>query len=596
MSATNPTETRASDPILLAVIANRLDSICREMTNTLLRSARSAVINMARDFSCSLVTADNQLLATAEGLPVHVIGSEFLAEAMTEVHAGDLREGDAYIHNDPYLGNTHSADHAILVPVFVDGEHMFTTVAKAHQADCGNSLPTTYMPGAKDVYDEGALNFPCVRVQRDYENNMDVIRMCQRRIRVPEQWYGDFLAALGAARIGERGLKQLCEQYGLERVKALVAEWFDYSERRMEQAIKALPSGTLSGTSTHDPYPGLPDGIPLSVTINIDAEEGYVELDLRDNPDNYPGGLNESRACATANTMIGLFNSIDPDVPHNSGAFRRVKVLLREGCIAGIPKFPHSCSMATTNVADRLVCLTQTSFAELGEGWGLAEGAMGMGPIMGVVSGQDDRYGGQPYVNQLFVGSAGGPASPSADGWPTYLIPVCASLIYKDSVEVDEQKYPIHVYEQRLVPDSEGAGRHRGGLGCRTAYGPKTAPLTVAYSVEAHHNPPKGVRGGRHGAKTDAWMIDAEGNRVTVDLVAALELKPGERIVSVGSGGGGYGEPLERDPELVRHDVAEGWVSEERAQAVYGVVLTRDEDGEPRVDEEATRQLRARES
>jgi N-methylhydantoinase B len=580
------------DPILLAVVANRLDGICREMTNTLLRSARSSVINQARDFSCALVTADNELLASAEGLPVHIMGSQYLAEAMTELHADDLREGDAYLHNDPYLGNTHSADHAILVPVFVDGEHVFTAVAKAHQADAGNCLPTTYVPGAKDVYDEGALNFPCVRVQRDFENNMDVIRMCRNRIRVPDQWYGDFLAALGAARIAERGLKALCAQYGLERVKDLIAEWFDYSERRMAQAIKALPSGTLRGVSTHDPYPGLPDGIPLSVTINIDAEEGFVELDLRDNPDNYPGGLNESRACATANTMIGLFNSIDPDIPHNSGSFRRVKVLLREGCIAGIPRFPHSCSMATTNVADRLVCLTQTSFAELGEGWGLAEGGMGMGPIMGVISGLDERYGDRPYVNQLFVGSAGGPASPSADGWPTYLIPVCASLIYKDSVEVDEQRYPIHVVEQRLVPDSDGAGRHRGGLGCRTVYGPKTAPMTVAYSCEAHHNPPKGVRGGEHGAKTDTWKLDADGNRVAIELVDALELAPGERIVSVSSGGGGYGPPRERDPARVLHDVVEGWVSRERARSVYGVEVIGEGD-DVRVDEEATQALRA---
>ena len=125
---------------------------------------------------------------------------------MTELHA-DLAEGDAFLHNDPYLGNTHSADHAILVPVFIDGEHLFTAVAKAHQADCGNALPTTYVPSARDVYDEGALVFPCVRIQRGYHNIEDVIRMCQRRIRVPEQWYGDFLAGLGAARIAERRLR-----------------------------------------------------------------------------------------------------------------------------------------------------------------------------------------------------------------------------------------------------------------------------------------------------------------------------------------------------------------------------------------------------
>lgn len=578
-----------TDPILLAVMANRLDSICREMTNTMLRSARSAVINQARDFSCSLITVEGELLSAAEGLPVHVIGSEFLAQAMTELH-DDIAEGDAFIHNDPYLGNTHSADHAILVPVFFDGEHVFTAVAKAHQADCGNSLPTTYMPGAKDIYEEGALNFPCVRVQREYLDNDDLMRMCRRRIRVPDQWYGDYLAALGAARIAERRLKEVCEKYGLATVRELIADWFDYSERRMTEAIKRLQSTRLRGTSKHDPYPGLPEGIPLQADIKIDSEEGKLELDLRDNPDNYPGGLNESRACATANTMIGVFNSIDPDIPHNAGTFRRVSVLLREGCIAGIPRFPHSCSMATTNVADRLVCLTQAAFAELGDEFGLAEGAMGMPPAMGVISGVDARADDAPYVNQVFLGSAGGPASPEADGWPTYLLPVCASLVYKDSVEVDEQKYPIHVYEQRLLPDTEGAGRFRGGFGCLVSYGPKDRPVTVAYSVEANENPPRGVRGGEDGRPTTVWKEAADGSREDVPLVGAIELvEPGERIVSVSSSGGGYGDPRTRDPDMVVADVQEGWVSPERAKAVYAVVVTEDSG----LDREATDELRA---
>ena len=202
------------DPVLLAVISNRLDTIVREMENTLLRSGRSAILNMARDFSCAIVTGDNRLLATAEGLPVHVIGIEYLAEAMTELH-DDVREGDAFLHNDPYLGNTHPADHTILVPVFFEGEHVFTAAAKAHQADCGNALPTTYMPFARDVYEEGGLIFPAVRIQRDYEDVSDVIRMCRRRIRVPDQWYGDYLAMIGAARIGERRLRELCARYGV---------------------------------------------------------------------------------------------------------------------------------------------------------------------------------------------------------------------------------------------------------------------------------------------------------------------------------------------------------------------------------------------
>ena len=241
------------DPVSLAVIANRLDSIVREMENTLLRTGRSAVLNMARDFSCALITADNRLLASAEGLPVHVIGMEFVAEAVTDLHP-ELTEGDAFLHNDPYLGNTHPADHVILVPVFWEGRHVFTAAAKAHQADCGNAQPTTYMPYARDVYEEGSLIFPAVRVQQDYQDVDDVIRMCRRRIRVPDQWYGDYLAMLGAARIGEARLKELCAKYGAATLAEFVEEWFDYSERRIAHVISTMPRGTIVGEGMHDPF------------------------------------------------------------------------------------------------------------------------------------------------------------------------------------------------------------------------------------------------------------------------------------------------------------------------------------------------------
>jgi N-methylhydantoinase B len=580
------------DPILLAVMSNRFESIVREMTNTLLRSGRSAVLNTARDFSCSIITSDNELLASAEGLPVHVIGTEFLAEAMTELHP-DFVEGDAFLHNDPYLGNTHPADHAILVPVFHEGEHMFTACAKSHQADCGNALPTTYMPAAKDVYEEGALIFPCVQVQRERQDIEDIIRMCRRRIRVPDQWYGDYLATLGSARIAERRLIELCDQYGRDTVRAFIQEWFDYSERRMIEAIGQLPAGELVGSATHDPYPGVPDGIPLQVKVAIDPAAGLIELDLRDNPDNYAGGLNESRACSTNNVMTGMFNSIDPDVPHNAGSFRRVKVLLRENCVAGIPRFPHSCSMATTNVADRLVTLTQAAFAELGDGFGLAEGALGMGISYAVISGRDARLDGAPYVNQIFLGSTGGPGGPVADGWPTYYLPVAASLMYHDSTEVDEQKYPLHVHVKRLIPNSEGAGRRRGSFGSEVVYEAKELPMTIAYSFEGHENPARGVRGGGTGAPSDGWKIDPDGTRVELPMATTLDIYPGEKVLSRTGGGGGYGDPLTRDPELVAEDVREGWISRARAAEVYGVALRVGGAGELDVDLEGTLALRA---
>jgi N-methylhydantoinase B len=581
--------TQSFDPVLLSVLANAFDGIVREMTNGLLRSARSSVINTARDFSCSILTADNELLASAEGCPVHVFGSEPLGEAMLELHH-DVAPGDAFLHNDPYRGNSHAADHAILVPIFVDGTHVFTGVAKAHQADCGNAIPTTFSPTARDVYEEGALIFPCVRIQRDYEDVDDIVRMCRARIRVPDQWYGDYLATVGAARIAERRVKELVAKHGIETVRAFVEEWFAYSERLVASVIAELPACTITGSTVHDPFPGTDgDGLRLSASVTVEPEHGRIVIDLRGNPDNQPNGLNLTKATSTAAALAGALGALPDDVPTNAGTFRRFDVLLRDGCVVGIPAFPYSCSSATTNLADRVVGLVQSAFAEIGDDFGQAEGSVGQTPGKSVISGIDQRTG-RPYVNQIIVGGTGGPATPFVDGWPTYQRPVAGALLYHDSVEVDEQRYPIIISERSLVPDSGGAGRLRGGQATRVVLEPRFGSVTFTYALEARLNPPHGVRGGAAGAPASAWIENIEsGDRREAPPIASLDLQPGERIVSIAAGGGGYGDPLEREVAAVVDDVLEGRITQQVALEVYGVVTANGT-----LDEEAT--ARARES
>ena len=584
---------QALDPVLLSVLSNRLDGIVRQMSNTLLKAARSAVIAVARDFSCAICTADNQLLATAEGLPVHIFGSHLQTKSMTALH-DDLAEGDAFLHNDPYLGNTHPADHAVIVPVFIDGEHMFSALAKGHQADIGNSIPSTYHAAAKDIYEEGSLIFPCVRVQRDFEMVDDVIRMCRRRIRVPEQWYGDFLAELGAARIAERRLKELCAKYGKETIKTFIREWFDYSERRMMQAIRDLPKAEVEAEGMHDPFePFLPDGIPIKVQLRIDPDEGRVTIDLRDNIDCLDCGLNESEACAINNVVAGFFNCLGPEIPHNGGSFRRVDVLLRDGCVVGRPSFPHSTSMATTNVADRLVNITHSAMARLGDGYGLAEGGSAMGAGTAVISGNDFRRSGDPYVNQLTMVVNGGPAGPKADGWVTYVLPVVSGLMYRDSVELAEVKHPMIFESVRLLPGTGGAGRYRGGPASEVVYGPREDPMTVIIPCDCQINPARGAQGGRDGTPAVQYKVGANGDETRLPNVVQLALQPGEMIRGLDAGGGGYGDPMERDPERVRMDVARGWETPERAREIYGVVLSGDRETDSlAVDQAATEALR----
>ncbi len=578
------------DPVLLSVMANRLDGIVREMTNTLLRAARSAVISSARDFSCCLVTGDDQLLAPAEGLPVHIFGCHIQTANMRRYHAGDIKRGDAYLDNDPYGGNTHPADHTFMVPVFFEGEHLFTSVAKCHMADIGNSIPSSYFVLARDVYHEGALVFPGVRIQRDFRNIEDIVRMCRARIRVPDQWYGDFLAGLGSARVAERRLEEFCAKYGVEAVKNFTREWFDYSERRMIENIRRMPRAKLVNKGKSDPLEGiLPGGLELTVKIEIDPDTAMIHVDLSDNPPCVDVGLNTSLGAATSAVVGAIFNALDKDLPRNAGSFRRLTFKYAEESVVAAPKFPHSCSMGTTNVSERLVNITQSAFAQLGDGHGLSEGGTGLGTGMAVISGKDHRRGDAPFVNRMMLSTNGGPASPVADGWVNYAIPVIAGLMYRDSVEVDELKHPIRVNSLEIVADSSGAGRHRGAPAQQIELAATGNAVTAVISCDGQHAPPRGVVGGKDGTAGKTWLVGENGDAARLPNVVQVTLQKGQALRGRDSSGGGYGSPLERSLDRVLHDVLEGWESREKARDIYGVIFTGEiEDESLAVDIPAT--------
>ena len=480
------------------------------------------------------------------------------------------------------------------MPVFCAGEHLFNVTVKGHQADCGDSIPTTYTPRARDVYEEGALIFPCVRVQRDFRDNEDIVRMCRRRIRVPEQWYGDYLSQLGAARIGERRLKAFAAKHGVSRVRRFIAAWFDYAERRADHAIGRLPRGTLVNKGMHDPVqPFLPESLEIAVKVEIEPAEGRITVDLRDNPDCIDAGLNLTEACATANCIQGVFENLESDIPPNAGSFRRIAVKLREGCVVGIPRFPHSCSLATTNMADVVVNLVQSAFTQLGDGHGLAQGNLCFSAGMGVVSGRDWRRGGAEYINQVYLMGGGGPALPEHDGMIYLLTPGGCGLLHRDSIEFDEQRFPMLVRSQRLLPDSGGAGRRRGGPATEVIFGPRRDPMTVSIMGGGTINPPRGVRGGGDANHAYHGHLHADGSEESVPNGVMLALGPGEFVRSVDNGGSGYGDPLTREPARVLEDVVEGYVTREHAEAVYGVAFEGSaEDGTLAVHESHTERRR----
>jgi N-methylhydantoinase B len=575
------------DVVALAVMTNRMEGVVRKMTNTLFRTARSTVLNTARDFSCCVVSANHELLVMGESLPIHVIsGPDLINRWLVRLHP-QLERGDAFIHNSPYHGNSHAGDHCIVVPVVDDdGVHRATAYVKAHMADIGNSEPTTMMATARDVYEEGALIFPCVKIQQSYRDIEDVIRMCQTRIRVPEDWYGDYLGMIGAGRVGERELLKIGEEVGWDSFDRYVADWLDYSEERMRATIRTLPAGSRTGHDIHDavPLPGVEHGVKMEVTVTVDPGEGEIEIDLRNNPDCLPCGLNLTESTSQTSALIGVFNSIDHTLPRNAGSARAVNIRLRENCCLGIPVHPASCSLATSGLAERLAGIVQRTMAEFKDGMGMASTGPECPPAVASLSGRDPRHANAPFVDMMILGNSGGAGHAHGDGWLTNGETSDGGSMMRDSTEVLELLHPIRVWADRIVPDTAGAGRFRGAPSLYIEYGPVDTELEVLYTADGTVNPALGARGGESGALSRPMMRTRQGEIVDLEAWGRVVLAPGETIVSISSAGGGYGPPHERDPERVRHDVTDGWVSVERAHATYGVAIAADNS----VDEQAT--------
>jgi len=583
-------EPAAIDLFTIVVIRRRFEAIIREMINALFKSGRSGVLNTAMDFSCSLTDDQFRSISLAQGLPVHVGAIDLIPRAVVAKFGSDIRPGDCFVNNSGYLGNTHCADFTVCAPVFFRQKVVFYVIARAHLGDMGFPTPTTYNPTAKDVYEEGLI-LPCVRIQKNYVDVPEVIDICRANIRVPDQFYGDYLAVLAAVRTGENRLVELCQKYGAAKVDAFIEEFQNYAERMAIDAIRRLPAGKVSKEILYDSeYPLLPNGIPVRATLVVDPEDATVTVDLRDNVDNLPLGINLTESTVTAACMTAVLNILGPDVPRCTGSFKRVRLLLRDGCAIGRPRFPAATSAATTNLCHALVPHLQSMFAELRADLGTAYGTIGMPGSCAVISGHDSRRQ-QPFVNQLIMGYWGGPAMHGHDGWLTYGSGASQGILWQSSVEVVEQQQPILIERLEIRTDSAGAGEWRGAPGAVCVIRPRSGPVRFIVNSASRRHPPQGAAGGFPAAAMRIAKIGCDDSVEELPISVDTVVNVGERLYSEGCGGGGFGDPLRRRVEAVRHDVLEGFISADCARNDYGVILTA-ASPEMIVDVDATRQRR----
>ena len=585
--------SKTVEPYLMSVLSSRLYSIGLEMTNTLMRTARSQLMSVCHDLSTAICDRNGKVIALAESIPVHCANMGLTVEPCFE-HPEGIKRGDLFLNNSPYHGNTHHADYTFIAPVFCGDELMFFAVTKGHQADIGNTIPSTYVPSAKDMFLEGAIDWPCVKFQKDYKDVPDMIKIAMMRNRVPDLWYGDYLACLGSCRVGEKRLEALCEEYGNDVIKDFCDAYQKYGAKRMEEELKLLPEGHYTYDIKADAIEGVVPEINIHIICDTKPKEGIIEFDLTENEDSMPCGLNMCEATVLASTVTGVLNRMPNDIPCNDGAMSRIKVKMREGCVIGKAKAPYSSSMATTNLADRLISGVQALMNQITDDKGMAEGGATQCPAVAVVSGTDWRKNGATYVNQIFCGMTGGPAVNGYDGWITYQYPVTGGAMNCNSNEVLEQQYPFKVIHEEVMMNSVGAGKYDSAPSCKFVMTPRHDPLVSAYSCDGIDNPPKGACGGLDGYKAAAWkynIAEGESSKVMLPPFAEPVIEVGEAIVSESSSGGGYGDPLERNPYLVAHRVREEWISKEFAEKIYGVVV--DDSKEEYVpDIEATKVLR----
>jgi N-methylhydantoinase B len=590
-------EVSSFDPILLAVLSSRINSIIREMANTVMKASRSSIIKNARDMSCGILTFDNRLLSVEESLPIHITALELTTKPIVELF-DDITEGDAFLNNSPFYGGTHHADLTVCVPVFFEGKPLFWTLARSHHADIGAPEPTSYLPYAKEIYQEG-VHFPCVRVQQHYKDKADIIRIARQKIRVSNIFYGDYLAQIGACRTGERRLRDLVAQYGRETIAEFVEAWMEYGERRATAAIRTLIGGTYTYSVRHDPVPGVADdGIPITAVVTVDAEAGLITVDVRDNPDAVLGGLNLSEACAIAACRIGIFYNVDPEMPHNHGSASRILPLLRDGCVVGRPAHPIGTSCATSNVMERLANAVQCTFTRMGAPYGMAEGGGNFSAALGVVSGIDTRDGDKiPYITQFMMALSGGPGLAGYDGWLTYESTAGNGVMVCDSIEVNEAMYPIVFDERRIAIDTAGAGQWCGAPATVGSYRSLGGEILVYYCGDGGTFPAAGVLGGAAGATCGTWKRHQDGTIVRLPDFHNETFQITEAVIYRSCAGGGYADPFARDPDLVRLDVDRRWFSPAKARDLFGVAVRLAPNGiDYEVDLEQTRLLRGRSS
>lgn len=574
MSAAHRT---AVDPVTLQIVANALQSITDEMATTITRTAHSTVVRDGMDFSGALCNARGETVAQAVSVPFHLGSIPTAIESLLARYGDRLQPGDVYVMNDPFDGGMHLQDIFVVKPVHVGDVHVGFAVTTAHHGDVGGRLPGSSACDNTEIFQEG-LRMPWLRLYAAGEPVEEVHRLIEANVRIPRMTFGDLGAQVAACSVAERALQALVERHGVAELAALMDALIDYTERLVRQEIASWPDGTATFTD----FLGS-DGVEerdVAVTASVTVRGDEVIADLSESAPMVRGALNSTRSFVLAAVYQVVRCALTGDVPNTAGAFRPVTVITRPGTIAEVVMPAASSMRGVTGF--RILDALNGALAQLIPD---RVPAAGEGGNTLAIFGADDPATGDPFVfYELVVGTWGG--TPLSDGNDGVTNP--ASLAANIPIEVAESEFPIVVERYGLVPDTGGAGRHRGGLAVERVWRCLTPDTSLIVRSDRARHAPYGLAGGLPGATSSNVVLHPDGSETVLPAMFSTTIQTGDVYVHRMAGGGGWGDPLDRDPAAVERDVGDGKVSAEAALALHGVVIGQD----GRVDGGATRAVR----
>ncbi|MEM4020440.1 MAG: hydantoinase B/oxoprolinase family protein [Desulfurococcaceae archaeon] len=572
-----------SDPITLTIIKNALESIVKEMFWTTVRAAKSSIIYETYDFSPGLTNERGELIAIGTGVPNFIGILPFVARAVLEdVEKGELemQPGDIFIVNDPYRTGTHLNDVALAMPIYHRQELIAMAVVKGHINDIGGMNPGSWGPNATEVFQEG-LFIPVSHFYKVGKPNKEIIRVILSNTRIPDYVYGDLEALAASLRYAYRRFNELCDKYGVETIKEAMNDRLREGKELARRKLQYLVKGEFFSEEWIEKYEGMENDIRITVRVKITDDEFIA--DFSENPRQVEAPINTTYPGTYASVAITFVAITDPHVPLNHGYLDPVKLIVPEGTIFNAkPPAAVSCYWETMFYAVDLIwkALAPHIPDKLTAGHFLSV-------VSETLSMMDPRDGKYKILCEPNPGGWG--AGYDRDG-ESCLVSAADGETYCHPVEVLEREYPIRVECMRLnIEEGVGHGKHRGGFGIRKDYRILTEEATLVCSINRIRYPPWGVAGGENG--TCNHIVVIRDGKVIWDGGRAFnfKLRKGDIVSIKSGGGGGWGDPLERRPELVLEDYKQGYISLEIAREKYGVIIDPDN---LTINYEETRKLR----